>query len=83
MIEIRAGKDGIGQETVKISMLDRAGNVKLVFDDNDITDFDSEGGVHGYYDEMTSLLDAALRSARGESQILASVLSELSDDVPF
>jgi hypothetical protein len=85
LVEVRSDKDNTGQDAVRISLYNNLGDLRLTFDDTVIEYTDPYGEQVFYFNEMNELLNSALRSARGEDEILNSILNELDDDdeVPF
>ena len=81
-VEVRATKDSSGQDAVRITVYDTNGESKLSFDDTALMFYNDRGNAEYYFTEMQELLDSAIRSARGEEQILNNILDEL-DDSPF
>jgi hypothetical protein len=80
---ISTSYDSSGQDAIQIIVFDKEGRVKLSFDDTALEHTDWDGNKISYYITMRDLLDSALRSARGEDQILDALLKELDDEIPF
>ena len=85
LVVISPDRDESNQEAVRVSIFED-GQLKISFDDTEIHDWAMNGERVYYFTRMQTLLDDALRSARGESKILDGVLSDLGvpdDEVPF
>jgi hypothetical protein len=80
LVEVKSDKDSSGQDAIRITVYDLAGDSKLSFDDTALIFYDERGNAEYYFSEMEELLESALRSARGEEQVLNKLLDELDDD---
>lgn len=83
-IQIRPDRDDNGEDAIRISIFDESGDIKSTFDDTDINEPANEWSKQIiWFGQMKDLLDSAMRSAKGEDEIINAVLNELDDDVPF
>lgn len=80
---ISPSEDLSGQDAVCVSIYDDRGNFKMSFDDTVLDHEDWTGERVSYYGVMKSLWASAMRQARGEDEILDSIISELDGGLPF